>query len=71
MIALFKNQNEAVKVYNLLKRRGIYSEIIATPRRFLRSGSCSYCLKFNSQDTDRVRMAAKDAGTPINAIYKL
>ena len=70
-IAIFQNQNECVKVHSLLKKRGVKSDIIATPRKYLRSGSCSYCLRFNSNDIDKVRSNAKYAGIPILAIYKL
>ena len=45
-IAIFQNQNECVKVHSLLTKRGIQSDIIATPRKYLRTGSCSYCLDF-------------------------
>ncbi|NLN05016.1 MAG: DUF3343 domain-containing protein [Clostridiaceae bacterium] len=70
-IAIFQNQNECVKVHSLLKKRGIQSDIIATPRKFLRAGSCSYCLRFHPHDIDKVRQSAKSAGIPILAIYKL
>ena len=70
-IAIFKNQNQAVKVSGILKRRSLYAEVIATPRKYAVTGSCSYCLKFQSKDIDKVRMIAKEAGIHIESIYRL
>ncbi len=70
-IAIVKTQNQAIKLAEALTRRSVRAEVIATPRRFLTHGGCSYCVRFSDGSAAAVRRTAEDVGVSLEAIYQL
>lgn len=69
-IALLDSGNFALKLANILGRKGYVFEVVSTPCQLARNG-CSYCLRFPLEYKDIVLQEAMLNNLVIREIYRV
>lgn len=69
-IALMDSGNYALKLCNILEKKGYIFEVTSTPCHIAKNG-CSYCLKFPLEYKDMVIREAMYNNVYIREIYKV
>jgi len=69
-IAIFDSGNYALRLCNILERKGYVFEVIATPCQIAKTG-CGYSLKFPLRYMDMVLQEARLNGLRVREIYRV
>jgi hypothetical protein len=69
-IAIMDSGNFALKLYNILARKGYVFEVVSTPCQIARNG-CSYCLMFPMEFKDMVLQEAALNKVAVREMYSV
>jgi len=69
-IALMDSGNYALKLCNILEKKGYIFEVTSTPCHIAKNG-CSYCLRFPLEYMDMILKEASNNHIAVREIYKV
>lgn len=69
-LIICKSGNFALKLSDLASRSGYYCEVASTPCKLAKEG-CSYCIKFNCENFDKIKELAESNNIDVSRAYKI
>jgi hypothetical protein len=69
-LAIFNSGNYAFAIYNVLEKKGLVFEVVATPCKIARGG-CGYCLRFPIEYMEMIINEGKLNKMPVLEVYKI
>lgn len=68
-VALFHNTSAVMRAEKVLKKGGVAVKLIPTPREF--SSDCGLAVRFDAQETERVRVLLEQARVEMAGIHTM
>jgi hypothetical protein len=68
-VVLFHSSAHAIRAEKVLKRAGVSTKMIPTPRQI--SSDCGMALRFDRADQERVAVLLQENRVPVNGIHAI
>lgn len=69
-LAIFDSGNYAIRLCNILERKGYVFEVISIPCKIAKEG-CGYCLRLPIKHKDMVIKEGFSNGVPVREVYEI